>query len=280
MDEIDEFSDEIVASDGLPARSAGLWAKKKLELLKEYIHRFTVGMKPTDKKKYNWKGLVYIDLFAGPGKCIIRETQEEINGSPLIARTAPWPFTEMYFVERDQKNAEALKKRLGADSRCIVLNEDCNDAVRKITANAKSGYLYLAFIDPTGLNIRFDTVELLSISLKKCDILMNWYMSSIKRNIPQWIRTKNFTIPNAFFGTEDWLKYCDEANMKITTDKLRDLYQKRLQKIGYDYQANPEVVKNSKGAEMYWLWFASKEELGLKFWKSSKKTTDIQGELF
>ena len=61
---------EQLGSDGLVARDSGVWAKEKLYYLEHYLDIFSVGM---NKK---WAGkLYYVDLFAGPGKCRIRETE-------------------------------------------------------------------------------------------------------------------------------------------------------------------------------------------------------------
>lgn len=64
--------------DGLPARPSGEWAKEKLFYLKRYIHTFSTAMR--DKP---WRRRIYIDLFAGPGKCVIKKTQEYLLGSPF-----------------------------------------------------------------------------------------------------------------------------------------------------------------------------------------------------
>ena len=32
-----------------------------------------------------WAELAYIDALCGPGRCIIRDSDEEIDGSPLLA---------------------------------------------------------------------------------------------------------------------------------------------------------------------------------------------------
>jgi three-Cys-motif partner protein len=70
----------LLGSDGLPIRDSGIWAKEKLHYLEDYLNIFFFGM----RKKWPGK-LYYIDLFSGPGLCRIRETGEELDGSPLIA---------------------------------------------------------------------------------------------------------------------------------------------------------------------------------------------------
>ncbi len=53
-------------------------------------------------KHFLWQNkweLYYVDLFAGPGLCKIRETQKEINGSPLIALLEN-DFDKYYFLKQ------------------------------------------------------------------------------------------------------------------------------------------------------------------------------------
>jgi three-Cys-motif partner protein len=71
--------DLTIGIDGLPVRIVRPWAKEKLHYLRRYIEIFTAGMK--DK----WPRRVYADLFAGPGRSVVEDTAEEIDGSPLIA---------------------------------------------------------------------------------------------------------------------------------------------------------------------------------------------------
>ena len=68
-------------NDGLPLRESGLWALDKLDYLQRYINVLETSM----RKK--WPRRAYIDLFAGPGKCIDRKTGQIFLGSPLIALT-------------------------------------------------------------------------------------------------------------------------------------------------------------------------------------------------
>jgi three-Cys-motif partner protein len=84
----------LTGSDGLTIRSSGIWTEEKLYYLEHYLDIFCVGM----HKKWPGK-LYYVDLFSGPGRCHIRETGEEIDGSPLIA--LKFNFAKYFFFEAD-----------------------------------------------------------------------------------------------------------------------------------------------------------------------------------
>jgi len=97
----------LLGSDGLQVRDSGIWAKEKLHYLEHYLNIFSVGM----HKKWPGK-LYYIDLFSGPGRCHIRETNEEIDGSPLIALR--FNFAKYFFIEMDQDCYKSLEARTKA----------------------------------------------------------------------------------------------------------------------------------------------------------------------
>src|ERR1019366_7008642 len=111
-----------------------------------YLDIFSVGM---NKK---WAGkLYYVDLFAGPGKCLIRDTNEEIDGSPLIA--LKFNFAKYFFVESDKGCRRALAARVKArapekNKDVEIIQGDCNDEIDRL--NLPPSGLGLAFIDPTG----------------------------------------------------------------------------------------------------------------------------------
>jgi len=73
-------------NDGLYTPIVGKQSSDKHYFLMRYIDIFTTAM--TGK----WKGLHYIDLFAGAGIEKLRGSEELQWGSPMIAANAPKPF--------------------------------------------------------------------------------------------------------------------------------------------------------------------------------------------
>lgn len=95
-------------NDGLMMRESQDYAKDKLRILKGYIKRFIVSMRDNPL----WRGLYYIDLQSGPGKNIFEPSKSVMLGSPLIAFTAEFPFSQYRFVERGLSEYEALRTRI------------------------------------------------------------------------------------------------------------------------------------------------------------------------
>jgi three-Cys-motif partner protein len=99
-----ESCDRVTADDCLPCREAGAWTEDKLFYWNRYIEITTKAM----VGKPNWPGgIVYVDLFGGPGDSKLRESAKRIPGSALLAAGAPKPFTRILICEKDPRIADA-----------------------------------------------------------------------------------------------------------------------------------------------------------------------------
>ncbi len=199
------------AEDGLPTRGGQDYAKDKLTILKGYIARFTTAMK--DKK---WRTLNYIDLQAGPGKNVLSPSGDILLGSPLLALTTRFPFASLFLVEMGITEYDALETRVDASDRSTsakLFNEDSNVAVdtvvehiNQIDSEYRPGIwpcLNLAFLDPEGLEVEWETVKKLA-SLQRMDLIINFSTNGITRNAGQLIMRQEDTIIDRFFGTREW----------------------------------------------------------------------------
>ena len=93
-----------LASDHLPARPTGQWVQGKNYYLCRYLDIMTHGV----VKKWEAK-LAYVDLFAGPGRSIIRDTGEEVEGSPVVS--LKYEFAKYIFegwYEHQEKNERGV----------------------------------------------------------------------------------------------------------------------------------------------------------------------------
>ena len=136
--------------------------------------------------KFKWKSRVYLELFSGPGKCVIRDTGREESGSHL--KVINYEFTKFIFTEMSVPAAEALANRLEPFSNANLAEiwcGDCAEAIHKI--QIPSGSLTFAFIDPTGIgHAPFSLIET-PHSKSRCDLLINiQHGMGIKINIHQY----------------------------------------------------------------------------------------------
>ncbi len=269
----DAWSEGTSATDALPVRASGRWIERKHAILEYFGHLFATGM------KNRWEQRVYIELFAGPGRCAVRDSAEERDGSPVIM--ARKEFTQMKFVEIQRDGARALETRLaGLDlsARVEIWNGDCAEAIQHITFPPKA--LTFAFIDPTGIgHAPFSLIRDLR-QKTRCDILINiQHGMGIKMNIHQYTPdAEQGCALTRFVGDESWKAHCGKSPRDFFLGVLGE-YKKRLDGLGFSFIGREVLVRNDSRTPLYLLLFASGNPRGEEFWGAALKGTDAQREL-
>jgi len=286
----------LPVKDGLPARESGEWVKEKLYYVKRYIDVFEVAMRDR-----SWRRRIFIDLFAGPGKCIVRNTNEYLLGSPLLALQTQYPFTDYYFCDFEQDNIDSLAKRINESpipkDRIHLLVGDANHKVKAVVTEIGQcdkefikgvlPCLNLAFLDPEGLELEWKTIETLA-HLNRMDLIIHYSQNGLTRNIDKCFATQKDTVVDSFFGDRKWRDVYRNALSKRESigvhRALIDYYKSKLSNLGYvvindsDEVAQEPLIRNTqRRAPLYRLIFASKHPLGNKIWNEVTKK-DIHGQ--
>lgn len=256
----------LLGSDGLPVRDSGAWAHEKLYYLERYLDIFSVGMHQKWRDK-----LYYVDLFAGPGSCLIPETGEEFDGSPLIA--LKFHFAKYYFFESDSACFEALETRIRTRApekfrNVELIQGDCNKKINQI--KPMTGALGLAFVDPTGiLPIAFETIRKLAAN-RRIDVIINFHESmGIRMNIHQYSKKEQSALKQ-FLGSDRSIRQFRTAPSSIdqVCREITNEYRDNLRGLGYQVVDGDQIpIKAEKNALLYYLLFASKDPRGNDFWR-------------
>lgn len=277
--------------DGLPIRIFGPWTSVKLDYVRRYIYMFETSM-----REKPWRQRNYIDLFSGSGKYREEKNGEVYLGSPLLAITTDFPFTNYYFSDKSKENIDVLKLRCKACSQ--VLRFETGDAnkvvdtfvneINKVDSKIISGKwssLNLAFLDPDGLELEWPTVSKLA-SLYTMDLIIYYSQYGLNINFKNCYVAKKETDIDRFFGDGEWRKVYEKWKQKSFMSgihrELMDHYKEKLQALGYvdvlddDLGLEP-LMRNTKEAPLYRLIFASKSKKGHDFWKEVTKR-DIYGQ--
>jgi three-Cys-motif partner protein len=131
--------------------------------------------------------------------------------------------------------------------------------------------LCLAFLDPTGLDLKFSALRALTAG-KTMDLIIHFpHGTTINRNIEKFHAKDKSKMDDFFDGTEWRAIY--EGNPSNLTAQLLNLYKKKLARIGYTMEPDQAVlIKNPKqNLPLYALLFASKSPKGNEFWKKIKQ---------
>lgn len=257
-----------LASDGLPARVVGAWVHDKKSYLERYL---SVVVKAVGRK---WHGkLAYLDLFSGPGRSVVRDNGEEVEGSPLVATRCD--FSTYVFVDRPEV-LDALRERIattGKIGRAVFIEGDCNDVVEKVRCSYPADHLAVVFIDPTGLQIRFETVRKL-VENRKMDLLMTVQLGmGITMNLKQYAKSNGDAL-TAFLGNTSWRKDLQlGGSPSQVTRRIMNRYIEQLRKLGFETARQMPVRTHQNNVLLYFVVLASRHPRGPDLWD---KITQIE----
>jgi len=266
-----ELCERVATDDGLPVRESGSWTEDKLFDWNRYVEITTTAM----VGKPNWQGgVVYVDLFAGPGVCEIRDSKKRIPGSVLIAAFAPKPFAKIIACELDPVKAEACEKRLAAaevGAKAKVIVGDCNQRIADITNQIPDRALTLAFIDPEALDVNFSTVEALTKN-RRVDLMVLFAdRMDIVRNVANYAQQKQSKLDTFLGQGSDWRTKWESLpnqNAQNVCNLFTEIYQSQLQNIGYLVFSHKRM--RSQTSPLYRMIYASKDERGLDFMQKAQ----------
>ena len=267
----------ISGEDHSPLRCVGFWAKDKLYYLERYMEVFNASMK--DK----WPKRAYIELFAGPGFGIVRDSGQIIKGSPLLAIEQSIPFGHYIFVDINTGALSALEKRakqLRPGSNIRFISGDCNSTINEIRTSIDSSYLVLTFIDPTSMQAKFSTIQNLTQGLRM-DLIINFPLQAINRSYTYALQGYDQKYDD-FFGTNEWKPILKGySDFRSIGARLLDLYKNQLRSIGYGQindltdgetsETGEILVRGPKNIPLYYLVFAGKHKIAYKFWGEIQK---------
>lgn len=275
----------------------GPWAKEKLEALERYLDFYTKVL-----KNQRWR-TIYVDAFAGGGRALVRadsaqvdesiplfepepasdvDRTELIDGSPRVALNVANPFSRYVFVENDParcEELEAVKVEFDGTRQIDILRTSAADGISWVTARqiSKATHRGIAFLDPFGANLEWASVEKLAAT-GIFEVVVNFALSmAIQRMLPNsgeipaaWAKTLD-----AYFGSRAWFEevYRERSGGLFNTpgfekredyaDRLLQLYRARL-KAAFGHVSTPRLIRNSKGAPLYYLLWAGPHTKGLQ----------------
>lgn len=277
--------------DDLPVRCVGDWAYDKIYRLVQYFGIFTKGM------KYKWGGKInYIEICSGPGRCIFRESGEEVDGTCLaILKHKHFSLlNKAIFIDYDQRVVDALTQRAdkivdpSQSDKVLITKGDFTNLYHlgQILQRLPKNSLNLVFVDPTECNVPFETIKLIDESLSNVDFIINIADGTdANRNLvnallkPEFYKVKrkytSFLGSDEFFRNPINIELAKQNNNQELKRRFIEAYKASFSSLGYDH-TDLKSVKH-----YYHLYFASKHPKGLEFWeKANRIEPDGQRTLF
>lgn len=253
----------------------GNWSEIKLEILKKYAEAYSTILSAQTRTTFFH---VYIDAFAGAGQHVSRATDEIVPGSPLNALDVRPPFREYHLIEIAPEKIENLKELIGPRNDVFIHEGDCNAILLSDVFPRVQYTQYrrgLCLLDPYGLHLDW---EVLSVAghMKSLDVFLNFPVQDMNRNVfwhnPKEVDEADVRRMNRFWGDESWrnVVYETKRNLfgwleKEPNEVIAEAFRQRLKDVaGFDQVPEPLPMKNSKGAIVYYLFFASQNETAAK----------------
>lgn len=246
----------------------GYWSEVKLAILEEYAKPYNQILR---RQKLH---SIYIDGFAGAGHHKAKGSDRIIEGSPVRALTVDPPFESFHFVDLDGERVAQLK-RLSADLPNVsVYHGDCNDVLASQVFPKISYANYqraLCILDPYGLHLNWETIRAAGES-KVIEIFLNFPVMDMNRNV-LWRNSERVSEAHrermrSFWGDNSWESAAylttqglfAEMQEKASNDHVAEAFRSRLIKVaGFKHVPKPMPMRNSKGAIVYYLFFAAQQ---------------------
>lgn len=255
----------------------GYWSEVKLDIVRKYASAYSTIL----SRQAGLRGHLYIDAFAGPGVHISKRTGTFVSGSPLNALNVVPPFSEYHFIDLDGGRAEHLRTLAGNRPEVKVYEGDCNHVLRQhvfCRARYADYKRALCLLDPYALNLDWEVIQDAGDS-KSIEIFLNFMVMDMNMNVlwrnPDKVLPAQTDRMNRFWGDESWRKaaYDTKSNLfgleeKTGNEQVAEAFRQRLRTVaGFAFVPEPMPMRNSSGAIVYYLFFASPNKTGAKIVK-------------
>ena len=253
----------------------GYWSEIKLEIVRKYAAAYSRIL----SKKPFIRAHVYIDAFAGAGTHLSKATGDTVPGSPMNAIAIEPPFSELHLIDLDGNRATELKRLTDSDSRVTVHKGDCNEVLLRDVfpkCQYRDFRRALCLLDPYGLNVNWDVLQTAG-KAKSIEVFYNFMIMDANMNVfmrdPSKVSPEQSARMDAVWGDGSWRSAVyrsapdlfGDVEEKVPNEAIAEAFGQRLKDVaGFAYVPAPIPMRNSRGAVVYYLYFASPDKTGGK----------------
>jgi len=258
--------------------TVGYWTEIKLHILEEYAKAYAQVLRNQKHIKY----VAYIDAFAGAGAHISKTSGEQIAGSPATVLSIQPPFSHYHFIEMDPARARRLRQQYQRPD-VTVYHGDCNQVLLRDVfpqCRYEDFRRALCLLDPYALNPNWEVVATAG-QMRSVEIFLNFMIMDANMNVlwnhPDSVPADQASRMTAFWGDDTWRKaaYRIEPGLfgpmeeKAPNEAIVNAYRDRLRNVaGFEHVPEPIPMRNSRGATIYYLFFASHNSTGSRIAQS------------
>ena len=255
-------------SRGVKFDEIGYWSEIKLDIVKDYASAYSRILAAQREPALHH---VYIDAFAGAGVHISKATGEYIPGSPINALLVRPAFREYHLIDIDRQKVALLRDRTKQRKDVHIHEGDCNRILLEtVFPNVRWEQFRrgLCLLDPYGLQLNWKVIETAG-KMRTIDMFLNFPVADINRNVlwrhPEGVDAADLKRMNEFWGDDSWrqiaytttrdlFRHLDKEENEVVAEGFR---QRLLRVAGFKHVPEPLPMRNTKGATVYYLFFAS-----------------------
>jgi three-Cys-motif partner protein len=242
-------------SDGLRREVIGAWSTEKHLYLRRYVDIIREAA-----RKFPRAGTTYIDLFSGPGRALVSETGEVVDGSPLVATKEALrnqPFRQVFIGDLDPAHIPGVQ----------ALRGPAVETAKLVVERVHRHSLNLALLDPFSLGLlSFDLIRTLA-TVQRMDLLIHFSLMDFNRNVRQMIKRGNLDV--VFPGWRDKVDVNERDD--VLRQQLFQHWKSLLKELDYIVEDNHQMVTGQKNQPFYLLVLASRHPIAGRMWSEAIK---------
>ena len=264
-----------MSKKGLRLDEIGYWSEIKLDIVKEYASAYSTIM----AKQAPIRRHAYIDAFAGAGQHVSKATGDFVAGSPLNALRITPPFTELHLIDLDGERIDELRRLTSGDQRVTVHHGDCNNIlIRTVFPRCRFEDFHrgLCLLDPYGLSVNWEVLRTAG-EMRSVDVFYNFMIMDANMNVfmkdPGKVAPEQAARMDAVWGDDTWRTAAyrtrddlfGQVEEKVTNEDIAEAFRHRLKTVArFAYVPRPIPMRNSRGAVVYYLYFATPKAVAAK----------------
>ncbi len=264
----------MLGDDGLQLDEVGSWAKEKHERLHKYVD---ISRAVRRKFLQGGGGATYIDLLCGSGRAFVRDTNEKIDGSPLVAfkcaRDGGVPFSQIHIADVDGEKVSAAAKRISdAGGAAASYVGEAEEIAAQIVERLNPDGLHFAFLDPYNLDdLPFAVIEVLA-RLRRIDMLIHVSAQDLQRNLAAYTKPDDTRLERFAPGWRQHVRL-DQSQPSIRA-ALLSYWAGKFQALGLSPAERAELISGQeRNQRLYWLVLVSREKLARDFWEKIRSVS-------
>lgn len=249
----------------------GYWSEVKLDIVRDYAAAYSRILSAQTQPRLRH---VYVDAFAGAGVHISKQTGGFVPGSPLNALEIEPPFCEFHLIDIDGQKVNQLRTLTAGRANVYVHKGDCNSILlEKVFPQIRyEDYRRgLCLLDPYGLHLNWQVIQTAG-QMRSVELFINFPVADMNRNVlwrnPEGVDAMDLEPMTAFWGDDSWrqVAYSIEPGLfgpmakKEDNETVAEGFRERLRNVaGFKHVPESMPMRNSKGAIVYYLFFASQK---------------------